>query len=373
MKNNHKKKVLVCSLSMGIGGVEKALLGLVNSYNYDKVEVDLLLADSSGLYMKYLNPHINILPAQECFSWVLLPKGRVVNRTFHLLTRPFFLYCFIKNIVWGIVNKNMAQARQRMWRDVVGRLPHLAKEYDEVLDFSGALRQYVLDCVKAKERYTWIHSDYRVYGADKDIDYQLLKRFDRVYCVSETCKKIFDEVFPTLKSKSEVRQNIVDLGFIKSQLKGKSFCDGFEGMRLLDVTRIDPNKGLDIAVRVCRRLKESGINFRWYILGNDPLGYRKELEQLIQQNDVADCFILLGFTSNPYPYMNDADIIVHFSRFEGRSVSIDEALALQKPILLTNYPTAKDQITDGVNGWICEFDENELNKRIESMIKDLHK
>lgn len=160
------------------------------------------------------------------------------------------------------------------------------------------------------------------------------------------------------------------MGFIQSQLKGKSFDDDFAGVRLLDVTRIDPNKGLDIAVRVCSMLKKQGVNFRWYILGNDPLGYRKELERLIQQYDVADSFILLGFTNNPYPYMNDADIIVHFSRFEGRSVSIDEALALRKPILLTNYPTAKDQITNGVNGWICEFDENELCEKLIELINN---
>ena len=176
-----------------------------------------------------------------------------------------------------------------------------------------------------------------------------------------------------MSDKSRVCQNIVDMGLIKSQLKGKSFDDNFAGVRLLDVTRIDPNKGLDIAVRVCSMLKKQGVNFRWYILGNDPLGYRKELERLIQLYDVVDSFILLGFTSNPYPYMNDADIIVHFSRFEGRSVSIDEALALRKPILLTNYPTAKDQITNGVNGWICEFDEKELCEKLIELINNKSK
>ena len=115
-------------------------------------------------------------------------------------------------------------------------------------------------------------------------------------------------------------------------------------------------------------MKEKGLDFRWYILGNDPLGYRKELENLIHQYEVEDRFILLGFASNPYPFMNDANIIVHFSRFEGRSVFIDEALALKKPILLTNYPTAKDQIKNGVNGWICEFDENELCEKLSYVL-----
>ena len=366
--NTEKRKVFVCALSLGIGGVEKALLGLLNSYDYNEVDVDLLLANHDGEYIKYLKPQVNILPKNDFLSWVLLPKGHIIKSVCQLVFHPYQLWRFVKNITWGVYHKNMAQARQRMWRDVVDTLPHLKTKYDEAFDFSGLFRSYVLECVNAKKKYTWIHSDYNVYGYDKSIDYVLLNQFDKIYCVSETCKTIFDNVYPLLSNKSEVKQNIVDINFIESQLNGKSFEDGYKGVRLLDVTRIDPNKGLDIAVKVCKLLKEKGLDFRWYILGNDPLGYRKELENLIHQYEVEDRFILLGFASNPYPFMNDANIIVHFSRFEGRSVFIDEALALKKPILLTNYPTAKDQIKNGVNGWICEFDENELCEKLSYVL-----
>lgn len=366
--SERKRKIYVCASSLGIGGVEKALLGLINSFDYDKVDVDLQLASYEGEYIKYLNPRVNLLPEQDVFSWVFLPKKDVLRCILKLLKQPLMLFFFIKNILWGLFHKNMAQARQRMWRNAIGYVPKLNGKYDEALDFSGLFRRYVLTCVDAKQKHTWIHSDYNVFGYDKEIDYDLLRQFDSINCVSETCKVIFDKTFSMLIGKSRVCQNIVDMGLIKSQLKGKSFDDGFAGIRLLDVTRIDPNKGLDLAVKVCSMLKKQGVNFRWYILGNDPLGYRKELERLIQLYDVVDSFILLGFTSNPYPYMNDADIIVHFSRFEGRSVSIDEALALRKPILLTNYPTAKDQITNGVNGWICEFDENKLCEKLVELI-----
>lgn len=72
--NARKHKIYICASSLGIGGVEKALLGLVNSFDYDKVDVDLQLVNYGGEYMKYLNPNINLLPVQDFFSWVLLPK-----------------------------------------------------------------------------------------------------------------------------------------------------------------------------------------------------------------------------------------------------------------------------------------------------------
>lgn len=368
---NKKIKLLATGRAMAIGGVEKALLALLNTIDHDKYDVYLLLMEPMGDCMQLIDKRVRLLSTPECFEWISLPKHAVLRSMCKLAFRPLLLFFFLRNIFWGCLHHSMAQARQRMWRDVSPHLPTFEGQYDVVLDFSGLLRRYVLEKVEAKRKYTWIHSDYRVFGLDKDIDEPLLVRYDRVFCVSETCKTIFDQEFPALANKSEVQLNAIDLNYIRSQIEGKGFDDGFTGIRLLDVTRIDPNKGLDIAVKVCSRLRLKGHNIRWYILGNDPLGYRKELKKMIEQYDVANAFILLGFTSNPYPYMDQADLIVHFSRFEGRSVSIDEALALNKKILLTNYPTAKDQITHGVNGYICDFEENVLIRMIENLIDDL--
>lgn len=367
-----KKRILVIGSSMGIGGVEKALLGLVNSYNYNLNEVDLMLTNPEGEFMEYINPEVNLIKAPSFFSWILLPKDRVISSVFKLLIKPRMLYFFIKNVFWGVVHHSMAQGRQRMWNDVISFLPKFEGNYDEVLDFTGRYRQYVLEKVSAEKKCTWVHSDYRVFDLDASLDEKLLRRFDEINCVSTTCKKIFDDLFPHLSTKSFVRLNIIDINFIKSHLTGPGFKDGFTGVRLLDITRIDPNKGLDIAVQVCQKLKQKNLNFRWYILGNDPLGYKDKLEQLIREYGVEDCFILEGFTKNPYPYINEADIIVHFSRFEGRSVSIDEALALNKTIMLTNYPTAKDQITHGVNGYICDFDVENLTQMLFRLMSNVN-
>lgn len=363
-----KTKLLIIGYSLGIGGVERAMLSLINTLNYSKYEVDLILFDQKGEFIKDLNPNVQILPIQDFYRWILLPKNDVLGAMLSLVFKPYLLYTFIKNIIWGILHKNMAIARQHMWLDSISYIPNHNTKYDIAYDFSGLFRRYTLEKVNASEKWTWIHSDYRVFGLDKTIDYNLLRRFDRICCVSDTCKQIFDNEFPNLSNKSAVELNKIDIKSILKQAQSGGFNDNFDGVRLLDVTRIDPNKGLDIAVHVCAKLKQLGLNFKWYILGNDPLGYQKELEALIKEYDVEKQFILLGFTKNPYPYMTQADIIVHFSRFEGRSVSIDEALALKKTILLTNYPTAKDQITNGINGYICDFDEEKLVKQIESLI-----
>ena len=370
----NKRKILVLGRSLEIGGVEKALVGFINSFDLESNSVYVLLAIKDGLLTKSVKPGIKWLETPSWMDWIMLRKDRVLHSILSLIKHPVILFYYLKNIVEGLLTGRMAEARQKMWNDCIDYIPSLDIVFDEVYDFSGLFRKYALDRVNSERKFTWVHSDYRVFGYNKKLDYVLLERFDEICCVSESCLKIFNDEFPELSHKSKVVQNIIDKEMIERQaLEGEGFKDDFDGLRLLDVTRIDPNKGLDIAVKVCKKLIGLGVNIRWYILGNDPLNYKKNIEKVIKDEGMEKYFILLGFTSNPYPFMKQCDVIVHFSRFEGRSVAIDEALALNKTILLTNYPTAKDQIQDGVNGFICDFEEEKLVQKLISILKNNQK
>lgn len=366
-----KKKVLISGNSVGIGGVAKALVALINTFDLKTYDVDILLLHQEGELMSEVQKGVNWLPTPKAFDWIALRKDKVFKNILLLCPHPFYFFQYIRNIIFGLIRGRMAEARQRMWMSCIDVLPPLPICYDEAYDFSGLLRNYILRCVKADKKYTWVHSDYRVFGYNKALDEPLLAQYDMICCVSNTCKKIFDDEFPCLANKSKVVPNIIDRAYIEEKARGRGFSDSFKGVRLLDITRLDPNKGLDIAVKICRRLKDKGLFFRWYILGGDPLGYEKELRKMIKIYNVEDSFVLLGFRTNPYPFMKQCDVVVHFSRFEGRSVALDEALILGKPILVTDYPTAKDQIQTGVNGIICSFDEDKLTETIESMIYEV--
>ena len=65
--------------------------------------------------------------------------------------------------------------------------------------------------------------------------------------------------------------------------------------------------------------------------------------------------------------MKNADIIVQTSRFEGKSVVIDEAKILAKPIVVTRYPTVYDQIDEN-EGIITELNAQSVADGIESML-----
>ena len=57
-----KKKILILMPSMFIGGAERSLLGLLDSFDYDRYDVDLFLFRHEGEFLKYIPESVNILP-----------------------------------------------------------------------------------------------------------------------------------------------------------------------------------------------------------------------------------------------------------------------------------------------------------------------
>lgn len=173
------------------------------------------------------------------------------------------------------------------------------------------------------------------------------------------------------KRKVEVIYNIVSPSII-NKMATPNTLDVYEKQGdeiiVLSIGRLHYQKNFDMAVESCKLLVDRGYNIRWNIIGD---GEEKErLMKLIEENHLENNFKLLGLKSNPYPYIKQADIYAQTSRFEGKSIAIDEAKILNKPIIVTNFSTAKDQVNDEIDGLIVEMDAIAMADGIEKLIKD---
>ena len=116
-------------------------------------------------------------------------------------------------------------------------------------------------------------------------------------------------------------------------------------------------------------MKDKGYNdIAWYVVGYG--GDEEMIKGLIKELKLEDSFILLGKQTNPYPYMKAADLYVQPSRYEGKAVTVGEAQILSKPVMITNYTTAKSQLRDGVDGYITELSVEGIADGIEKLYKD---
>ncbi|KHE69236.1 glycosyltransferase [Halobacillus sp. BBL2006] len=366
-----KKKLLFAIPSLSAGGGEKSLVTLLSQIDYEKYEVDLFLFNHEGIFMDLLPNEVNVLPLPESYKVFSFPLLRAVSglflrRQLQLINQRFLYACKYRGA------SNVAIREQSNWKYLSNSFENLNKAYDVAIGFLEKSSTYfIVDKVMAKKKIGWVHIDYDHLGMDPDFDIHYFKKLDHIVTVSEECGEILKRRFPSENHKVEVIYNIVSpllINKMANLVKEDVYQKNKDEIHILSIGRLHPQKGYEIAIDACKKLVDSGINIKWHIIGDGE--ERGRLTHLIKENRIEDHFKLLGLKSNPYPYIKQADIYAQTSKFEGKSIAIDEAKILQKPILITNYSTAKDQIQDNVEGLIVNMTPQAVMQGILKLIED---
>ena len=367
-----KKDILIIMPSMFIGGAERSLIGLLDSIDYTKYNVDLFLNRHEGEFMSLIPNKVNLLPEIDEYT------------TFD---RPIKDILFSKNFKYGIARlKSKIDARKNIrsgnegnvWSSmqfisnrIVPLLPEIGKEYDLAINFLG-ISDILGQKVKAKKKLAWVHTDYSKLVPIKKLDLDTYSKVDYIVNVSETCENQFLKIYPMLKKKSLIIENVLAEKFIISQseqeIDDKNFIKNEDEIKLLSIGRFSDAKNFDNVPKICKYILQRGINIKWYIIG---YGTDEDLiKNKIEQENMQDNVILLGKKENPYPYIKACDIYVQPSRYEGKAVTVREAQILNKPVVITNFATANSQLIDGFDGIIVPMDNEGCAKGIVKLIKD---
>lgn len=354
-------------------GAEKSLVNFLNECDFEQYEIDLLLFCKKGTLLKQVPSKVNIIELcglQYLFSREL-PK---INKPKDLLR---YVYSCILKIVGtsiGILisRQNDCVSQQYRW-DLVYRyfLPKIKKTYDIAIAYlEGEATYYLIDCVESKTKIAWFHNDFNKRGYNPKLYRRFFLNCYKVVSISKECVNILKQNFKDLEEKFIYLENITSSQLVRSQANAffpKEYDDGHK-YHLLSVGRLHPSKGFDIAIEASKYLKDKNIDFCWYIIGEGSL--LSQLQAHIIDNGLDNTVRLLGLRENPYPYIKNCSIFVQTSRYEGKSMVIDEAKILCKPILVTNYSTVKDQIKDGKEGIIVELDAQDIASKLYELLID---
>lgn len=368
------KKILFVINDMNIGGPQKSLLGLLDNIDYSMFDVSVLALKPDGILQKYYNKNVKMLQAHPLITAATLPISNTLKHLLVFLRYKKFKLFF--GAIWTIIKyyvfkNNMNQGRQEFWLKYHNQLPTLDDEFDISFGVMAGLTTYfVVDCVKSSYKYHWIRSDYRVLKLNKTIENLYFQKVDGALAVSDQCAKIFIEEFSFMNHKVKVFYNLIPLNYYRRLAFDDTLMPvSNKQFNLLTVCRLDPLKGIEMAIDACDILVKRGVNIKWYILGGGK--EKKAIEAIIQKKDLKDNFILLGFQLNTLAFIERCDIFVHPSRTEGKSNAVDEAKYMGKPIVVTNYETVSEQVTDGKTGIICGMNGNEIADSIEKLIADV--
>lgn len=355
--------------NLNCGGAEKALISLLNSIDFNKYEVDLLLFKKEGIFMKQLSNKVKLIDEPINYKYFDMP----IKKACLELLRTKSINIMLERIKMGLLcktEKNAAILEQKAWKHLARSMDSLEQQYDVAIGYLEKNPIYFcIDKVKAKQKIGWIHNDYDKLGMSKALDEPYYKKLDYIFTVSQECLNVLRNVFPQYKEKMRVMHNIVCKQVIE-RLASETIVEMDDKyINILSVGRLTYQKGFELAIQASKKLIEEGYPVKWYVIGEG--NERCHLQKIIDQLNLTDRFILLGIKENPYPYIKKADLYVQPSRFEGKSIAIDEAKILCKPIVVTNFTTVKDQIQDGVDGLICEMSGESIADKIKQLIKNL--
>lgn len=363
-----KKKILIASYDLEIGGVERSLISMLNNFDYKRCDVDLLLYNHSGEFMPLIPKDVKLLPENSKYKSIRLGIGTLIksgeyNLAFQRLRAKYgYEYRRDKSL-------DDTYQMQLMWKYCNPYFPEAEEEYDVAISYLWP-HNVVAEKVRAKKKIAWIHTDYSNISPDRDIDLKIWDKFDSIVGVSEKCVETFLKLYPSLKEKCVVIENITSPEFIR-KMSEEQVSEEFEKdkFNLLTVARFSHAKGIDQGVEAIRLLKDRGIdNIKWYIVGYG--GDENKIRELITGYSLENMIEILGKRDNPYPYMKMCDLYMQPSRYEGKAVTVVEAQILAKPVLITNYPTAHSQVVGRVDGEICELSIEGIANGIEKFYRD---
>ena len=371
-----KKRVLFIINTMGRAGAETALINLMKKLiSLGGYDVSLLAIIPRGELFSRVPPEVHILNRSYSCGSVLSMSGRLalVKRTlgafFYRAAGFRLLPSIIRNLLDQKKRTGRIQLDKALWRLLAEGTRAPREQYDLAVAYiEGASAYYLADRVKAEKKAAFIHIDYQMAGYTREMDQGCYDVMDEIYTVSSEVREKFCGVYPEHRHKVHIFRNLLDQDNIRTRAQEKGFEDEFDGVRLVTVGRLHYQKGYDVAIEACAMLRERGYNVRWHILGEGP--ERAHLEQLIENHGVKEHFILMGARENPYPFVREADLYVHATRFEGKSIAIEEAQTLGKTIIASDCTGNTEQIEDGVDGMIISLTAENLADAIARAIDD---
>lgn len=346
---SEKKKILIRIGSLRHGGAEKVLINFLKNLPKDKYEVDLLINLYTGMYIK------------EVPSWVKLHyllKGEMITtnkpheipvKAFRVLYQKIFL--MFPSLLYKFILKN--------------------KKYDvEIAAIHGMYKEILSSPQKDSKKIVWVQNDiFNLKEYTPDVIREFFK-FDRVLVISNKLKEEMQNLAKDNLEKQAVVKifNPIDSQdtLQKAEIEINDYPFTKDLPTFVTIGTVYPQKGYDRLLNVHKKLIDEGLKHQIIIIGD---GFDFEnIHAKLNHLGVQDTVKMLGFRSNPYPYLKKSDFYIMSSRHEGFPTIIAEALILNKPVVSTDVSGIKDLLQNGKLGLITPNSEEGIYEGMKQFL-----
>ncbi|MBR3884905.1 MAG: glycosyltransferase [Clostridia bacterium] len=339
------KKINIIHYGMVVGGIESSLVNMVQLLNkkYD-VEVYTLFPGvwDNRLECKYEN----LLTSED-------------EKVFNLGIRK----CNKKNIKELI--KMSLWAVKYLSGSLAKKLSKKIRPADVNISFLPS--RIVMDITKnlKGEKICFVHGDVNYVELTK-WKIKQFKKFSKIIAVSESCKNNIAVKYPAIKDKLDFLYNTQNNESILEKSKETKIKFDKNHFNIISCTRLSAEKGHIRSLDALKKLKDSGFDFVWHILGDGV--ERENIEKHISELKLENNVKLYGNIHNPYPYIKEADLFYLGSFHEAAPMVFAESMILGVPVLTTKTCSANELV--GEKGWVCENSEDGIFEGFKEILSN---
>ena len=340
-----KIRVVFVEYQLVCGGAEQALFDLISLLEKERFEPSVFVQTPGGTWeKKFTDAGIPVIHDYDCRKPTLNPLRKLGN----------------------LVKKcKVAKANRQEGK---GLLDVCLPEQPDIVVSYNAWMQGEIAFAKDAKSVKYIHGDpgtNPVYRQEATEEQDLLRRYDRIVCVSRAAWNAFREL-SGLVDKTELHYNPLNSDNVRSLSQQPVELPGDLPM-ICAVGRLAEEKGFERLLVIHRHLLDQGIRHRLVIVGDGP--DRDFLPRMARALDIQDTVIFTGYQANPYPYMARSRFLASSSLTEGLPVIAMEALSLGIPIVST-VPSVGEAFGEECCGLITENSVTALEEGIRKMLTD---
>lgn len=355
-----KTRVLFLIHTLQVGGAEKVLVDLANNLDKTKFDITVMTVVDSGAFKKKLNPDVKYK------TIIKLPRNskRGDAASGNLLagrSRLKGVAAKIYQMMWR--HKNLKRVYKK----------YITEEYDvEVAFLEGIAAKIIANSDnKHSKKIAWIHIDLlkerktEAFFKDSREEKAIYDKFDKIVAVSNTVRDSFIEKFDFDENKVVVEYNPIDSEEIKKKADEERVMK--EKFTVCTVGRLSKQKGYMRLLEAVNSLNTDGVDFNLWIIGVGP--EERVMRDYIREKNLENVK-LLGYKSNPYPYIKGSDLYVCSSITEGFSTTVSEAVILGTPVIATDCSGMREILGDSEYGIVCENSEEGILGAMRDIILD---
>lgn len=360
--NEAKKKIIIVNNNMKIGGVQKALLDLLNEIS-PQYDVTLCLLNSVGEYIKRIPADVKVICCNSLYKYFGMGQAESKKSLSDYIFRSFFA---VMAKIFG---------RQVTTRIISCFSKKLPGQYDCAISymhdggkrlFYGGCNDFVISKVTAKKKITFVHGDYENCGSNNKANNEIYDKFDIIAACSEGCRKAFLRVLPHLEAKTKTVINCHNFEEILAMSREDTVIYDNQSINAIVVSRLNPGKGVDRAICAAKYAIDKGLKLKLHIVGGGNT--MEQLKELSKELQVESNVLFYGEQANPYRYIKNADFLLLPSYHEAAPLVIDEALCLGVPVLSTATTSSEDMILNRNAGWVCDNSQEAINQKLHEIV-----